>query len=269
MKKSVLLRDELAKRTDVSGPVMDEIEKLKLVKPLGVADDKAPFYSEEAVEQVNYIKKMTDLGYSVDEIQKVIKKVGFPKSVVPSGGVEKTGKHLTIGDLASKVGVSARTLKHWEEKGIIEADMRSSGGFRLYSEAYVYLCDLIKDLQHFGYSLEQIKEISDQFRDFLVIEKNIEIYPAKTTCKKLDEMSDEISSLKDRMKLLKKGIGRWEELVNKKAKEIAALKKKNEKRNKEKQTQQKDKKRRQESGVRSQKKNEARNSKSESRNKSK
>ena len=231
MKSSVMLRDELIKRTGITDEFIQEIESAKVIKPMGLTDEKIPFYREEAVDQVNYIKKMIDLGYSIDEIQKVIRKVGFPKTLsVPESKVT-AAKHLTVGDLAAKVGVSARTLKHWEEKGIIEADMRSSGGFRLYSEVYVYLCNLIKDLQHFGYSLEQIKEISEQFRDFLVIEKNIGIYSPKVTCKKLDGMLEEIGLLKERMKLLKMGIGRWEELINKKVKEISIVKKKNEKRN--------------------------------------
>ena len=229
MKNSVMLRDELVKRTGITDEFIQEIESAKVIKPMGLTDEKVPFYREEAVDQVNYIKKMTDLGYSMEEIQKVIKKVGFPKTLSVSES-KVADKHLTVGDLAAKVGVSARTLKHWEEKGIIEADMRSSGGFRLYSETYVYLCNLIKDLQLFGYSLEEIKRISGEFRDFLVMEKNIDIYPPKLTGKKLDVMSGEIKALKERMKLLKSGIGRWEELVNKKVKEINVLNKKNEKR---------------------------------------
>ncbi len=230
MKSSVMLRDELVKRTGITDKFIQEIESAKVIKPMGLTDEKIPFYREEAVDQVNYIKKMIDLGYSIDEIQKVIKKVGFPKTLsVPESKVT-VAKHLTVGDLAAKVGVSTRTLKHWEEKGIIEADMRSSGGFRLFSETYVYLCNLIKDLQLFGYSLEQIKEISDLFREFLLIEKDQSFYPQKITKNKLDEMDNEIKIIKERMKLLKSGIGRWEELVNKKAKEINALRKKNEKR---------------------------------------
>jgi len=69
----------------------------------------------------------------------------------------KLKKHLTIGGLAKRVGVSARNIKHWEDKGIIEPDMRSEGGFRLYSQVFVYLCDLIKDLQLFGYKTGEKK----------------------------------------------------------------------------------------------------------------
>ena len=56
-------------------------------------------------------------------------------------------QYITISSLAEQVGVSPRTIKHWEEKGIIESEMRSAGGFRLYSQIYVYMCKLVKDLQ--------------------------------------------------------------------------------------------------------------------------
>lgn len=234
MKKSVMFREELIRKLNISEDMLDELEKKKIVKPFGKTEEKISFYRNEVIEQINYIKKMVALGYEMEEIQKIIKKVGFPKSVVSPPGTEQTGKHLTIGDLAAKAGVSARTLKHWEEKGIIEADMRSSGGFRLYSEIYIYLCNLVKDLQLFGYSLEQIKDISGHFRDFLVISKNIDIHSPEETAKKLESMSEEIKLLKERISLLKEGIGRWEELINKKVKEISGLKKMNEKKDAEK-----------------------------------
>jgi len=230
MKKSVMFRDKLVRKLGISEDMLDELEKRKIVKPFGITEENVPYYRDEVIEQVNYINNMVAMGYGMEEIQKIIKKVGFPKTVRSSGKKGSSGKHLTIGDLAAKVEVSARTLKHWEEKGIIEADMRSSGGFRLYSGIYVYLCKLVKDLQLFGYSLEQIKDISDHFRDFLVINKNIDVYSYEEIGKKLDSMSDEIKLLKERILLLKEGIGRWEELINKKVKEISALKKRNRKR---------------------------------------
>ena len=230
MKSEVLLRDELIKKIKIDEEKLKDVEKRGIIRPFGYTDDKIPFYSEEVIAQLDYITGMIDLGYSIDEIHKIVKKIGFPKGAgrdISKGG---TKKHLTIGELAEKVKVSARTIKHWEEKGIIEADMRSSGGFRLYSEAYVHLCMLIKDLQLFGYSLEQIKDISDHFRDFLVISKNIEFYSREKTAEKLDEMEKEIKNVRERISLFKEGIKRWEELVNKKAREIVSLKKRNTKR---------------------------------------
>jgi len=230
LKSEVLLRDELIKKTGIDREILKDIEKRGIIRPFGYTDEKIPFYSEEVITQINYLDQMLTLGYSIEEIHKIVKKIGFPKSSGRDTAKTGTRKHLTIGELAERVNVSSRTIKHWEEKGIIEADMRSSGGFRLYSEAYVYLCLLIKDLQIFGYTLEQIKEISEHFRDFLVISKDMEFYSRKKTSEKLDEMEREIKAVRKRISLFKEGIKRWEELVNKKAKEITNLKKRNNKR---------------------------------------
>ena len=235
MTKNFLIRDEFIEKAKISEQVLKEWETAKLIKPVGFTEDNLPFYNPQAVEQVNNVKKLLDMGYMVEDIQKILKKVGLPKN---NGDPEKSTrlkKHLTIGGLAKRVGVSARTIKHWEDKGIIEPDMRSEGGFRLYSQIFVYLCNLIKDLQLFGYTLEQIKTISDYFREFLAIEKNIETYSREETAKKMDTMLTAIEELRGKMNLLKEGISRWEELINKKKKESNNLKKRNQKREKPKQ----------------------------------
>jgi DNA-binding transcriptional MerR regulator len=232
MTKNFLIRNEFIEKAKISEKVLKEWETFKIIKPVGFTEDKLPFYTQQAVEQVNNVKKLLDMGYMVEDIQKILKKIGLPKN---SGDSEKSArlkKHLTIGGLAERVRVSARTIKHWEDKGIIEPDMRSEGGFRLYSQIFVFLCTLIKDLQLFGYTLEQIKTRSDYFRQFLAIEENFETYSQEETAKKLDTMLLAIKELTEKMNLLKKGIARWEELINKKKKEINHLKKRNQKREK-------------------------------------
>jgi DNA-binding transcriptional MerR regulator len=233
MSENFLLRKEFIEQTRISEKVLTEWEALKIIKPSGMTEDKTPFYRQELVEHTNNIKKFIDMGYHPEEIQKILKKVGPPKVADPG---EKTGNpknHLTVGGLAYRVGISTRTVKHWDDEGIIEPDMRSEGGFRLYSEAYVYLCNLIKDLQLFGYSLKEIKTVSDLFRTFLAINNSIDTYPPEDTERKLETMCREIDRLNDKMSLLKEGIQRWEDLISKKQKEITNLKKKNLKRNKE------------------------------------
>ena len=140
-------------------------------------------------------------------------------------------QYITISSLADQVGVSPRTIKHWEEKGIIESEMRSAGGFRLYSQIYVFMCKLVKDLQHFNYSLEEIKTISDYFREFLLISSDLNHYPQKEVQERLEAMSSAIIQLYSKMNLLKEGIARWEGLLKTKQKEIQSLKTKNIKRN--------------------------------------
>lgn len=234
MAKNLLLRDEFIERTRISEKVLSEWEASKIIKPAGITEDKVPYYTPELVEHCGNVKKFIDMGYDLEAIRAILKKVGPPKVAAENGNSGNFKNHLTIGGLAERVNVSPRTIKHWEDEGIIEPDMRSEGGFRLYSGVYVYLCNLVKDLQLFGYTLKQIKMISDYFRTFLAMDKDIETYSQEETEEKLDEMLSEIDVLIDKMALLKGGIQRWEDLIGKKKKEINNLKKKNQKRGKEK-----------------------------------
>lgn len=177
-----------------------------------------------------HINKLTQLGYGEKEIKRIIKKVGFPK---PDNSVSEKGGNahlLTVGDLAEKTNLSPRTIKHWEDKGIISPDTRSDGGFRLYSQGYIFLCKLIQDLQLFGYSLDEIKVISDYFRDYWAIHKELTCFGKTETSQKLEAMLKAIDELSAKMKLLKQGIERWEGLLKKKKKEIGDLQGKNKKR---------------------------------------
>lgn len=232
MKANVFFKDELIKKANVSEDLLDQLEKLKIMAPAGTTEDKVAFYTEGNIGQLTHIKKLMEVGYEIGEIEKIVKKVGLPKTADGDSKSNVSKKYLTVGGLAESVSVSTRTIKHWEEKGIIEADMRSDGGFRLYSEIYVFLCNLIQDLQLFGYSLEQIKNISDLFRLFLKIKEEMSKYSEEEIDGELKTMLDEIDTLRARMNLLKGGIERWEELVNKKSKEIVALQKENQKRKK-------------------------------------
>jgi DNA-binding transcriptional MerR regulator len=128
--------------------------------------------------------------------------------------------------------VSPRTIKHWEDKGIIEPNMRTEGGFRLYSGSYVFICKLIRDLQLFGYKLEEIKVVSDNVRTLMAIQSEINSCPKAEVEAKLESMLKAIQALFDKMAMLKEGIERWEDLLKKKKKDIQGLKAKNHKRGK-------------------------------------
>jgi DNA-binding transcriptional MerR regulator len=228
--KTVFTRDEFLSKFNLSETSLREWEKIKLLRPVGFTDDKIPLYSEDTGARIKHIQRLNELGYGPDEIQKILRKVGLPKAREKKEKSDDADKYLTVGDLAERVGLSPRTIKHWEHKGIIEPDMRSEGGFRLYAEVYVYLCELIRDLQLFGYTLEEIKEFSDYFRDFLAFQNNLEVFPRDEVARKLDIMLREIKLLFDKMNLLGKGIKRWENLLKEKKKEVLDLKNKNQKR---------------------------------------
>ena len=74
---------------------------------------------------------------------------------------EKQGA-LQIGEVAQRTGVTQRTLRFYEEKGLLRPPSRMDGGFRLYSEEDVKRVDHIRRLQDLlGISLAEIKEMVD------------------------------------------------------------------------------------------------------------
>jgi len=65
---------------------------------------------------------------------------------------------MQIGDLATRAGVTTRTIRYYEEKGIIEPEERTEGGFRLYSENQLLRLVIIQGLKALGFDLERISE---------------------------------------------------------------------------------------------------------------
>lgn len=223
MKKIVHIRSDLLAQAGLAEETLAGWEKEKLVRPDGISDEGVPFYTADTVQKIQQIKKLVDLGYAPVDIQKIIRKVGLPLDEPKGGKRKKVREFLTVGGLAEGVGVSARTIKHWEDKGIIESDMRSEGGFRLYSEVNVYLCQLIKDLQLFGFSLEDIKVTADQYREFLAIRGDPSLFAPKSREKKLEGMKERLGFLQTKIDSYKEGISRWEDLLKKIKKDLAGL----------------------------------------------
>ena len=68
---------------------------------------------------------------------------------------------LKIGDFARLAGTNLRTLRYYEELGLLQAAARSKGGFRYYRATDRNRLNLIRDLQELGLSLEAIRELLD------------------------------------------------------------------------------------------------------------
>ena len=64
-----------------------------------------------------------------------------------------------IGDVADAVGLSLRTVRYYEEVGLLESASRSAGGFRLYGEDQVDQLRLIKKMKPLGLSLEDMRAL--------------------------------------------------------------------------------------------------------------
>ena len=74
---------------------------------------------------------------------------------------EKEEKFIQIGELAKKTRVTPRTIKHYEDKGLLKPFKKTQGGFRLYQNDKVKLVERIRQLKKAGFSLREVKEMEE------------------------------------------------------------------------------------------------------------
>lgn len=75
--------------------------------------------------------------------------------------MKKSDNGLKIGDLASMFGLTARTIRYYEELGLLKSNDRTEGIHRRYPEKNIVYLNRIKYLKDYGLSLGEIKEFFD------------------------------------------------------------------------------------------------------------
>ncbi|MBI2864414.1 MAG: MerR family transcriptional regulator [Chloroflexi bacterium] len=74
--------------------------------------------------------------------------------------MESEKRFMQIGEVAEITGLTHRTLRYYEEKGLLKPPSRMEGGFRLYTEEDVQRIRHIRELIGLlGFSLAEIKEM--------------------------------------------------------------------------------------------------------------
>lgn len=70
-----------------------------------------------------------------------------------------TDDMISIGRVADEVGLSLRTIRYYEEIGLVTPSGRTAGGFRLYRPHDVARLLLIKRMKPLGYPLEEMARL--------------------------------------------------------------------------------------------------------------
>ncbi|WP_216853322.1 MerR family transcriptional regulator [Phytoactinopolyspora halotolerans] len=68
-------------------------------------------------------------------------------------------RHMQIGEVAERVGLSLRTIRYYEEVGLVRPSARTPGGFRLYAEPDVARLNLVKRMKTLEFSLEEMGDL--------------------------------------------------------------------------------------------------------------
>jgi DNA-binding transcriptional MerR regulator len=66
---------------------------------------------------------------------------------------------MQIGEVADRTGLSLRTIRYYEEIGLVCPSSRTQGGFRLYTEPDIARLNLVKRMKPLGFTLDETREL--------------------------------------------------------------------------------------------------------------
>lgn len=66
---------------------------------------------------------------------------------------------MQIGEVAARTELSLRTIRHYEDTGLVIPSARSQGGFRLYTESDVARLMVIRRMKPLGFTLDEMRAL--------------------------------------------------------------------------------------------------------------
>lgn len=112
---------------------------------------------------------------------------------------------MLIGDVAARTGVSAKTLRFYEHRGLLHEPARTAGGYRDYDERAVERVAFIRRAQEAGLTLRQIGEVlavrDDGRPPCTHVERVVaaRLADVEQRLAELERVRDELSVLRDRL----------------------------------------------------------------------
>lgn len=72
---------------------------------------------------------------------------------------------MNISDVAKKTGLTSKTIRFYEEKGLVTAPIRSDNGYRNYSVKQIEELTLLRQARQVGFNLDECRELVTLFND--------------------------------------------------------------------------------------------------------
>ena len=72
---------------------------------------------------------------------------------------EQNERSLRIGELAKALGITTKTLRHYERMEILRPPERTDKGYRIYDESDLRRARQVVDLRRIGLSIEEIRDL--------------------------------------------------------------------------------------------------------------
>lgn len=85
----------------------------------------------------------------------------------PSAETSDAEPLFRIGEAADLTRLSVRTLRHWDQVGLVVPHGRSDGGYRLYTPGDVELLRIVRFMKPLDLSVEEMRELLDNRKTLL------------------------------------------------------------------------------------------------------
>jgi MerR family transcriptional regulator, repressor of the yfmOP operon len=105
---------------------------------------------------------------------------------------------VSIGEVAKEYGLTTRTLRYWEEVGIIESVERPDGATRGYTPYYVRRIKFILKLKELGLTIKEMQDLYVAYGDAKETDRMIPrlIEMLDQHIDKVDEKMSQLASLR-------------------------------------------------------------------------
>ncbi|MBP0441304.1 Cu(I)-responsive transcriptional regulator [Tianweitania sediminis] len=72
---------------------------------------------------------------------------------------------MNIGEAAAATGISTKMIRYYEEIGVIKSALRTSSGYRVYTDPEIHTLRFVRRARDLGFSVKQISSLLKLWRD--------------------------------------------------------------------------------------------------------
>ena len=103
-------------------------------------------------------------------------------------------EYLQISDLAKKLNITARTIRLYEQIGLVDPPNRTEGGIRVYDKENIKRFKFVLKLKELGLSLDEMKSLAELY--------NREKVPAKIMPRLIELLDGHLKGLREKVATL-------------------------------------------------------------------
>lgn len=107
---------------------------------------------------------------------------------------------LKVGEIARRTGISIRTLRYYDEVGLLPPSARTEAGYRLYRSNDITRLQQIRSLRQLGFSLTQVRECLAQPDSSLLGALELQIERLGEQIEKEQQLRTRLAGLADRLR---------------------------------------------------------------------